>query len=185
LANTAWAGMLVFSGALFTETYDASARLTGVLLAIGAAFAIAGNRVAHRLPEERLGLALILLGWALAAALALFGSVRLSPATSAVLFSAAAFVAGARTVVSGTLALGMSRAIRHALLAGRAATLQFGYFAGAILGGVALALGGYSALGVILGAVAAAASATLALPRPALRTARRWRRTHALPEACM
>ena len=186
LANTAWAGMLVFAGALFTETYDTSARITGVLLAIGAASAIAGNRVARRLPEERLGLALIALGWALAAALALFGSVRPSPTTSAVLFAAVAFVAGARTIVSSTLGLGMSETLRHALMAGRAATLHFGYFAGAMVGGVALAIGGYTALGVLLGGVAAAASVTLALPAPTtVPGTRRGRWAVALPEACM
>jgi predicted MFS family arabinose efflux permease len=40
--------------------------------------------------------------------------------------------------------------------------MQFGYFAGSIAGGVALAAGGYSALGATMGALFLATAATLA-----------------------
>ena len=71
-------------------------------------------------------------------------------------------------------------------MAGRAVTLHFGYFAGATVGGVALAIGGYTALGVLLGGVAAAASVTLALPaHTTVPGAHRGRWAVALPEACM
>ena len=40
--------------------------------------------------------------------------------------------------------------------------MQFGYFAGSIAGGAALAVGGYGALGATMGALFLAAAATLA-----------------------
>ena len=44
----------------------------------------------------------------------------------------------------------------------RAATMQFGYFAGSIAGGTALAVGGYGALGATMGLFFLGAAATLA-----------------------
>jgi predicted MFS family arabinose efflux permease len=49
LAMSAWAGTLVFSGALFVETYGASARLTGFVLATVAAAYLAGNVLGGRM----------------------------------------------------------------------------------------------------------------------------------------
>ena len=97
LANMAWAGTLVYSGALFVESYGASTGLTGALLAIGAAAYVAGNFAFRRFAAAgamRL-LPVLLLG--LAATTALFGVVRPSAAASTLLFSAAAFTAGGRT----------------------------------------------------------------------------------------
>ena len=55
----------------------------------------------------------------------------------------------------------------------RAATMQFGYFAGSIAGGAALALGGYSALGATMGLLFLGAAATLVRGR-ARRCRARW-----------
>lgn len=166
LANTAWAGTLVYAGALVVESYGASAWLTGVLLAVAATSYIAGNRSVRRLPGAEWRRYLIAFGLALAVLIALFGALRSSLSISALLFAAAAYVAGARTMLSSALGLSMPSAVRPALMGARAATMQFGYFAGSILGGVALAVGGYTALGVVLGAVfATAAAAIVSLPR--------------------
>ena len=48
-ANSAWAGTLVFSGALFTETYGTSPAATGIVLAIIASAYLAGNRLGGRM----------------------------------------------------------------------------------------------------------------------------------------
>ena len=45
--------------------------------------------------------------------------------------------------------------------------MQFGYFAGSIAGGAALALGGYSALGATMGLLFLGAAALARRPRPA------------------
>ena len=96
----------------------------------------------------------------------LFGAARTGIATSTALFASAAFVAGGRTLVASAFALATAPEIRPAVTALRAATMQFGYFVGSIAGGVALALGGYSALGATMGAFFLGAAAILAR-RPA------------------
>ena len=49
LANAAWAGTLVYAGALFAESYGTSTRLTGGLLAVAAVAYVAGNLTCRRL----------------------------------------------------------------------------------------------------------------------------------------
>src|SRR5262245_16979887 len=53
LANSAWTGMLVFSGALFTEVHGLSPAATGVALALVAAAFLLGNRWAGRSDPAR------------------------------------------------------------------------------------------------------------------------------------
>ena len=48
LASSAWIGTLVFSGALFAESYGTSTEVTGVVLAVGAAAYVAGNLACDR-----------------------------------------------------------------------------------------------------------------------------------------
>jgi predicted MFS family arabinose efflux permease len=170
LANTAWAGLLVYSGALFVESYGASTEVVGVVLAIVAGAHVAGNlalrHAAHR-DGRRL---LVTLGVVLAAITALLGVVRPSLAVSAVLFSAAAFGAGGRTFISSAFGLAVPPELRPGAMARRAASMQFGYFIGSFAAGTALALGGYPALGAAVGALFLASAATLGvrLRNPAL-----------------
>ena len=49
LVNTAWAGTLVYAGALFAESYGTSTTLTGCLLAVAAVAYVAGNLICRRL----------------------------------------------------------------------------------------------------------------------------------------
>jgi predicted MFS family arabinose efflux permease len=105
---------------------------------------------------------LVLLAVLLALTVGLFGTARTSIATSTALFASAAVVAGGRTLVASAFGLATAPEIRPAVLALRAATMQFGYFAGSIAGGAALTVGGYSALGATMGALFLAAAATLA-----------------------
>jgi predicted MFS family arabinose efflux permease len=168
LANTAWAGTLVYSGALFVESYGASGRTTGAVLALGAAAYVAGNRFGqHLLDTSRRGLVTLTL--ALAALDTGFGVLRWSLAASAALFAAAAFAAGGRTLISSAHGLSTRAELRPAAMSGRAATMQFGYVGGSLAGGAALAVGGYPGLGILVGTLLVAAAATFALglsPRP-------------------
>lgn len=152
LANTAWAGTLVYSGALLVESYGASTELTGILLATGAAAYVAGNFLSRKLVQQSRDV-LPWFGLALAATTVLFGSVRPSLALSAGLFAAAAFAAGGRTFLSGTLGLSAPPELRPGAMALRAASMQFGYFVGSFVAGAALAIGGYAALGSALAAL--------------------------------
>ena len=61
--------------------------------------------------------------------------VRGTSAVSTALFSLAAFVAGGRTLVTSTFALAAPPELRPAVTSLRAATMQFGYFAGSFVGG--------------------------------------------------
>lgn len=167
LANTAWAGTLVYAGALFVESYDSTTATAGVVLAIGAGAYIVGNRVARGLSPAHPRAALTALSLVLAAATFSFGAARWSLATSSVLFSVAALFAGSRTMISSSYGLARRPALRPALMGARAATMQFGYFGGSIAGGLASATAGYTALGVVIGGLFLAAAATLApSPRP-------------------
>lgn len=164
LANAGWAGTLVYSGATFTETYGISTAATGVLLAIGAIGYVAGNISARRLAGEPSADKLALLALALVLAVGCFGVARTSVAVSTVLFAAAAFAAGARTLVASAYGLSVAPALRASLTSLRAATMQFGYFVGSIAGGIALAAGGYEAVGLTMGCFFLLASAVVSWP---------------------
>ena len=151
LYNSAWGGTLVYSGAFFAESYGISAGRTGVLLALAACANVAGNMASRRLAaREPIGV-LIVLALVLAVGAGLFGLLRVHPALSTALFSFIAFVAGGRTLVTSMFALAAPPELRPAVTSLRAATMQFGYFAGSAAGGLALAVGGYGALGAAMG----------------------------------
>jgi predicted MFS family arabinose efflux permease len=166
LANAAWAGTLVYAGALFAESYGTSTKLTGCLLAIVAGVYVTGNLACRRLVRRDPRRTLVLLAVLLAVTDCLFGLARLDVALSAALLSSAAFFAGGRTLIASSFALATPPELRPVVTSLRAATMQFGYFAGAIAGGAALTVGGYSAFGVTMGLFLIGAAATLAR-RPA------------------
>ena len=162
LANAAWAGTLVYAGALFADSYGTSPKLTGCLLAVAAGAYVAGNLTSRRLVRRAPGRTLVLLAVLLAITDSLFGVARSDVAMSTALLSSAAFLAGARTLIASAFALATAPELRLAVTSLRAATMQFGYFAGSIAGGTALALGGYGALGATMGLFFLGAAATLA-----------------------
>jgi predicted MFS family arabinose efflux permease len=150
LASSAWVGTLVFSGALFVESYGTSGIATGIVLAAAAAAYAAGNVFFRRIVECRARLVLVRLSLALAAAVALFGIVRPALPVSAALFAAAGFVAGGRTLIGSAVGLEAAAEKRRAVMGARAAAQQLGYFLGSAVGGLALAAGGYPLLGAAL-----------------------------------
>ena len=161
-ANAAWAGTLVYAGALFVQSYGTNTRVTGLLLAVAAGAYVVGNLSCRSLVREEPRRVLVLLALLLAVADTLFGVTRTGVATSTALFSIAAFVAGARTLVSSSFAVSTPPELRPAVTSLRAATMQFGYFVGSIGGGAALAIGGYGAVGVTMGAFFLLAATVLA-----------------------
>jgi predicted MFS family arabinose efflux permease len=163
LAQSAWVGTLVFCGALLVETYAISPQLTGVLLALVAAAYIPGNLLASRM--LRSWSPFQLLPWLAGGAsvlVVMVGALRISvPATTALL-AALSLVVGGRTLVASAFALATDPGQRLAVMGLRTAANQFGYFIGAAVGGLALAWGGYTALGLAFGAMFAGASLVLA-----------------------
>ena len=151
LASSAWIGTLVFSGALFTESYGAGTLLTGIVLAAGAAAYVAGNVYFRRIVACRPHTLLVRLSLVLALGVALFGTVRPALPVSLAVFAATAFVAGGRTLIGSAVGLEAAPERRVAVMGARAAGQQLGYFFGAAAAGGALAAGGYPGFGLALG----------------------------------
>jgi DHA1 family inner membrane transport protein len=161
LANTAWAGTLVYAGVLFVESYGISSALTGWMLAVGAAAYVFGNLAFRRLLGRGPMRLLVRLSGALAVATAFFGAFRPSVPASLALFSIAAFAAGGRTLTSSTFGLSIAPEFRQPAMAMRSASMQFGYFTGSFAAGAALATGGYPAFGAAIGTLFASSSIVL------------------------
>jgi len=165
-AYSGWIGVLVYAGALLTESYGTSPATTGVLLALAAAAFTAGNFVFRRVADtEDPRRLLVRLALAMAALVALLGAVRPALAVTVVVLDAVSFLAGGRTLIGSAYGLRIGHEQRTAAMAVRAAANQFGYFIGAATGGAALAVRGYAGLGVVLALLLVVAAATLTQPR--------------------
>jgi predicted MFS family arabinose efflux permease len=151
LAWSAWAGALVYAGALFVESYGVSTGTAGLLLGAAAVAYLPGNLLAKR-HVERSARAIAAATPPLAAALVtVFGAWRPSLAVSGALFALLAFVAAARTIAGSALGLEVCSHRRIFAMRLRTAANQFGYLVGSACGGIALAAGGYAALGAVFG----------------------------------
>lgn len=182
-AYAAWAGTLVYAGALFIESYGADLRLTGLILGLIAGAYLPGNFLARR--WLRTGSQPSLLGFALAAAVsvAILGGLRIGLAFSTIILALLAFFAGGRTIAGAALGLQLAQGKRLAAMSVRTAMLQFGYLFGAAIGGIVLPLGGFSGLGwTFAGLFAIAASVharkVLTVGATGLRAASRQLRRH-------
>jgi predicted MFS family arabinose efflux permease len=158
LAFSAWAGVLIYAGALFIESYGTSLTLTGILLSGAAAAYVAGNFTLRRLVDGHTRLLLTSLALTAAVVTVVFGALRPGTVASALVFGTLAFLSGGRTLAGSALGLGAAHECRVTLMGVRTATNQFGYLLGGALGGLALAVGGYEAFGVVLGTLFAAAA---------------------------
>jgi MFS transporter, DHA1 family, inner membrane transport protein len=159
LAMSSWAGMLVFSGALFVEAYGASPRLTGLLLALVALAYLAGNTLGGRIHGNcNLRRVLAHGNVAAAAAIALTWLIRPNLLVTLSLFAVAAVIVGARTVAGTAYGFALAGERKLEVGAARSAFTHMGYLAGSLLGGAALAVGGYAAVGVAFGLLFLAAT---------------------------
>jgi len=147
LAFSAWAGTLVFAGALFVESYDASPGATGLLLGLAAVAYLPGNFVGRRFIGNWSRAMLAVLPLLAAIVVALLGGYRPAVWGSAAILSVLAFIAAARVIAGSALGLELCSRRRVFAMRIRAAATQFGYLLGALLGGLALALWGYTGLG--------------------------------------
>ena len=133
-ANSAWAGTLVFSGALFTERYGMSTATTGLALAGVAAVFLAGNRRAGRADPSRARRAMLEASVAASVAVALTWAFTPPVEFTVLLFAAAAFVAATRTVAGTVYGFQVSGDFGREVGSIRAATNQIGYLVGSLLG---------------------------------------------------
>lgn len=158
LAFAAWAGTLVYVGALVIDSHGTSLTATGLVLASGAAAHLAGNFAARRILGRATRTLLVSLALTAAVGVALLGTVRPSLAVTTALFAALGLVNGGRTLAGSAFGLGAAPERRLEVMGVRAAATQFGYLLGAAGGGLALALQGYEALGLVFGLLFAAAA---------------------------
>ena len=150
---SAWAGTLVFSGALFIEEYGASARLTGVLLATVAVAYLGGNAIGARIHHDCIRRALARGNVAAGASVALTWLLTPNVIVTLALFSFAAAVVAARTVVGTGYGFAVAGERKLEVGAARAAITHAGYLTGSFVGGAALAVGGHPAVGIAFGAL--------------------------------
>jgi MFS transporter, DHA1 family, inner membrane transport protein len=170
LAYAGWAGILVYAGALLVESYGVSAGVAGVALGAAAVAYLPGNFMARTRLDGGTRILLTALPPLAAAVAVLLGAWRPGALVSALLLSLLAVLNGGRTIAGSALGLELCSQRRVFAMRIRAAATQFGYLGGAALGGLALAIGGYPALGatfaaLFLLAAVPHASALLALRR--------------------
>jgi MFS transporter, DHA1 family, inner membrane transport protein len=146
LSFAAWAGTIVYAGALLVESYDAAPGTVGLLLGAAAIAAFPGNVLARRWLTSSPRVLLALLGLGAAVVTAVFGSVRPGLGASTAAFTMLVLLACTRTAAGSTFALYVTPERRLAVMGLRASTAQLGYLLGGGIGGIALAAGGYPVL---------------------------------------
>jgi len=168
LAFSAWGGALVFVGAVFIEGYGVDVATTGLILGAGAILYLPGNSLGRRMID--VGPVRLMVGFGLCSAVAIVALVSTSaPLPLAIAaFGVGVFFAAGRGFAGAALGLQLSEGRRLAAMSVRAAADQFGYLAGAVVGGLFLDLWGYPGAGIGLGLLMLASALVLlsdTLPR--------------------
>lgn len=115
---------------------------------MGALVYVPGNLIFRRWVDDHARALLVLLALAAAVAVATLGALRRDAWSSLALFALLSFLAGGRTLAGSARGLDLVPELRLGVTGVRTAALQFGSFVGAAVGGLALAAGGFSALGL-------------------------------------
>jgi DHA1 family inner membrane transport protein len=153
LANAAWASVLTYSGALLLESYGISPGVVALGLGLMATAMLPGTFTARRrTAHATLPLLAGLTAFQGAAVVAL-GALRVGVGVTLALLAVMAFVNGRRSMFASTLGMDTAPEDRVAVMSMRAAANQLGYLLGAAVGGLAIALGGFLALGAALAAL--------------------------------
>jgi predicted MFS family arabinose efflux permease len=148
LAFSGWAGALVYVGALLVDTYGLSIAGTGLALGFGSLIYVPGNLLFRRWVDAYSRRLLVVLAISAAATVAILYALRPSLWFTIAAFAALSFIAGGRTLAGSARGLGLAPEVRLGVTGVRTAALQSGYFVGAAVGGIALASGGYSLVGL-------------------------------------
>jgi predicted MFS family arabinose efflux permease len=164
LAFSGWAGALVYVGALLVDSYELSIAATGFALGFGALVYVPGNFLFRRWVDAHDRRLLVALALSAAATVAVLYAVRPSVWFTVAVFAVLSFIAGGRTLAGSARGLGLAPELRLGVTGVRTAALQSGYFVGAAVGGVALAAGGYSLVGLAFAVLFAGAAIPHLLP---------------------
>jgi len=153
LANAAWASVLTYCGALLVESYGASRETVALGLSAVAAAMVPGTFLGRRRAPTATTAMLVGLTIAQACLVTAVGVVRPEPSVTLSLLMAMAFTNGWRSVIASTLGMDSAPDDKVAVMSMRASANQFGYLLGAATGALALAVGGFAALGIALAAL--------------------------------
>jgi len=169
MANTAWAGTLVYSGALLTEHYGLSTAVTGFALgAVALAYLLANRRAGH-LAQDAARWTMLASSLGAALAVALTWGLTVGVAITLVVFSLAAALVATRMVAATVFGFTVAGELGREVGVARAVSTQLGYLIGSLAGGGAYAIAGFDGLGVVFGGLFLAST----LPYVAVRVARR------------
>ena len=169
LATSAWAGTLVYSGALLTDGYGMTTTATGVALAAVAVAYLLGNQRAGRSSPDRARSTMLATSVVGAAAVVLTWAFTPAVAVTLVVFAISGAMVATRTVVATVYGFSVAGNLGREVAAARAVTTQLGYLVGSLAGGAAFALGGFPALAAAFGGLLLAST----LPYVSLRSGRR------------
>ena len=166
VASAAWAGVLTYSGALLIDTYGASRATVTLGLAFVAVAMLPGTFTGKRRHLDAGPRLLVGLTLAQGASVVVLGSARPDVAMTLAVLVLMAFTNGWRSMVASQLGMDTAPGDNVGVMSLRAAANQFGYLLGAAAGGIAVAAGGFGAMGVVLAAMFAISAATHAAIRP-------------------
>ena len=169
LATSAWAGTLVYSGALLTDGYGMTTTATGVALAAVAVAYLLGNQRAGGGAPDRARSTTLATSVVGAAAVALTWAFTPTVAVTLVVFAISGAMVATRTVTATVYGFSVAGDLGREVAAARAVTTQLGYLIGSLAGGAAFALGGFPALAVAFGGLLLAST----LPYVSFRSGRR------------
>jgi DHA1 family inner membrane transport protein len=153
LANAAWASVLTYAGALLVGSYALSPAVVALGLGGAAVAMLPGTFTARRHAAQATPAMLAALTVFQGGAVIVLGSVRPAAAVTLAVIGVMAFVNGWRSMVASSLGMDTAPEDKVAVMSMRAAANQFGYLLGAAAGGLALAAGGFSGLGIVLAAL--------------------------------
>jgi predicted MFS family arabinose efflux permease len=157
LANAAWASVLTYSGALLLGSYDIAPGVVALGLGATAVAMLPGTFAARRSAARATPALLASLTLFQGGAVVVLGTVRPTVALTFAVLATMAFVNGWRSMIASALGMDTAPEDKVAVMSMRAAANQFGYLLGAAAGGLALALAGFTGMGVALGAMFGAA----------------------------
>jgi DHA1 family inner membrane transport protein len=170
LANAAWGSVLTYAGALLLGSYALSPAAVALGLGGMAVAMVPGTFTARRRAARATPALLTALTAFQGGAVLVLGSVRPTVVVTLGVLAMMAFVNGWRSMVASALGMETAPEDTLAVMSMRAAANQFGYLLGAAAGGLALALAGFSGLGITLAGMFAAAvlihAPALVLTRP-------------------
>ncbi len=153
LANAAWASVLTYSGALVLSSYGITPATAALGLGLTAVAMLPGTFTARRYAARATPTLLVGLTLAQGCSVAVLGAWRPAATLTLGLLAVMAFVNGSRSMVASALGMDTVPEDKLAVMSMRAAANQLGYLLGAAAGGLALAVGGFPALGVALAAM--------------------------------